>query len=240
MAFTVEDFQDLVKLLSEHPEWRAQLRPVVLGEEVVAIPSRMDRVEAALDRLTERVDALAVRLDRLTERVDDLTLRLDRLTERVDQLTLAVQGIAQRMDRMDGRMGNIEGELLETRFDRNMPQWVLDYVQRPVRVYVDDLDALSSAVSAGLLTPEERRDIAMLDSMVRGLDVADGDETVLAVELSATIASADVERAEQRTSLLNRAGVRAKALVCGYGITQAAESMADGRGVLVSIRRRPA
>jgi len=46
VAFTVVDFQDLLKLLSDHPEWRAQLRPLVLGEEVLAIPSRMDRVEA--------------------------------------------------------------------------------------------------------------------------------------------------------------------------------------------------
>ncbi len=240
MSFTVDDFTGLVKLLTEHPEWRAQLRPVVLGEEILAIPSRMDRVEAALDRLTERVDDLTVGLDRLTERVDDLTVRLDRLTDRVDQLTLAVQGIAQRMDKMDGRMGNIEGELLETRFDRNMPQWVLDYVRRPVRIYVDDLDAISSAVSSGLLTQAERRDIAMLDSMVRGSDVADGDDTVLAVELSATIDSGDIERAEQRANLLNKTGVRARALVCGYGITQAAESMADDRAVFVSIRRRPA
>jgi len=226
MSFTVDDFQDLMKLLSDHPEWRAQLRPVVLGEEILAVPSHMDRVEATLDRLSGHVD--------------DLAVRLDRLTERVDQLTLAAQGIAQRMDRMDGRMGNIEGELLETRFDRNMTQWVLDYVQRPVRVYVDDLDAIATAVSGGLLTPDERREIAMLDSMVRGLDTGDGEETVLAVELSATINSEDVERADSRRTLLKTAGVRARALVCGYGITQAAESMADDRGVLVTLRRRPA
>lgn len=226
MSFTVDDFQDLMKLLSDHPEWRAQLRPVVLGEEMLAIPSHMDRVEAALDRLTERVDAL--------------TVRLDRLTERVDQLTVSVQAIAPRMDRMDGRMGNIEGELLETRFDRNMPQWILDYVQRPVRIYVDDLEAIAAAVAKGLLSHDERRDISMLDSMVRGFDTGDGEETVLAVELSATINAEDVERADSRRMLLKTAGVRARALVCGYGITQAAESMADDRGVLVTLRRRPA
>ena len=226
MSFTVDDFQDLVKLLTDNPEWRAQLRPVVLGEEVLAIPSRMDRVEAALDRLTERVD--------------DLTVRLDRLTEEVRALTTAVQAIGQRMDKMDGRMGNIEGELLETRFDRNMPQWVLDYLQRPVRVYVHDFEAISAAVSSGLLTQDDRRDIAMLDSLVRGIDTADGEETVLAVELSTTINSEDIERADSRKTLLKTAGVRAKALVCGYAITQAAESLADDRGVLVTLRRRPA
>jgi outer membrane murein-binding lipoprotein Lpp len=193
---------------------------------MLTIPSRMDRLEATLDRLAERVD--------------DLAVRLDQLTSAVNELTVAVRGFEQRMARMDGRMGNIEGELLETRFDRNMPQWVVDYLQRPERVYIDDLAGIASAVSEGLLTLAERREIANPDSMIRGLDASDGLETVLAIELSATINTDDVERAEQRTGLLNRAGVRAKALVCGYAITQAAESLANERKVLVSLRRRPA
>lgn len=99
MAFTVVDFQDLLKLLSDHPEWRTQLRPLVLGEEVLAIPSRMDRVEATLDRLTGHVD--------------DLTVRLDRLTGEVRELTTAVSQLVSRMDHTDGRLGNLQGTMLE-------------------------------------------------------------------------------------------------------------------------------
>jgi hypothetical protein len=39
MAFTVEDFPDLLRVLAEHPEWRAELRRHVLSEELVALPA---------------------------------------------------------------------------------------------------------------------------------------------------------------------------------------------------------
>ena len=38
MAFTVRDFRDLVELLEQHPEWRAELRRLVLTEELLALP----------------------------------------------------------------------------------------------------------------------------------------------------------------------------------------------------------
>jgi hypothetical protein len=33
MAFTVQEYLDLVRLLGEHPEWRAELRRLLLSEE---------------------------------------------------------------------------------------------------------------------------------------------------------------------------------------------------------------
>jgi hypothetical protein len=38
MAFTVEEFQDLIRLLQERPEWRADLRRLVLTDELLALP----------------------------------------------------------------------------------------------------------------------------------------------------------------------------------------------------------
>lgn len=38
MAFTVNDLQDLLKLLREHPEWRGDVRREVLGDELLSLP----------------------------------------------------------------------------------------------------------------------------------------------------------------------------------------------------------
>ena len=38
MAFTVEEFRDLVCILEEHPEWRAELRCLVLTDEILTLP----------------------------------------------------------------------------------------------------------------------------------------------------------------------------------------------------------
>ncbi|MER3449647.1 MAG: hypothetical protein C4315_07750, partial [Chloroflexota bacterium] len=64
MPFTVEDFRDLIKLLEAHPEWRAELRRMILTEELLLLPGelssfrqevleRFDRVQGPLARLAE-------------------------------------------------------------------------------------------------------------------------------------------------------------------------------------------
>jgi hypothetical protein len=52
MPFSVEDFHDLVRLLAEHPEWRAELRQLVLSDELLELP-------ALVRQLVERVGTLA-------------------------------------------------------------------------------------------------------------------------------------------------------------------------------------
>jgi hypothetical protein len=52
MPFSVEDFHDLVRLLAEHPEWRAELLQLVLSDELLELP-------ALVRQLVERVGTLA-------------------------------------------------------------------------------------------------------------------------------------------------------------------------------------
>lgn len=253
MAFTVVDFQDLLKLLSDHPEWRTQLRPLVLGEEVLAIPSRMDRVEATLDRLTGHIDDLTVRLDRLTERVDDLTVRLDRLTERVDDLTVrldrltgevrelttAVSQLVSRMDHTDGRLGNLQGTMLEWKFERNLGNWLREWVRRPRKVFVDELSRLDEAVERGLVAEAEVSQVAWSDAVVRAQDASTQDEVILSVELSTTVNEDGVERASARAAVLRRAGYDGRGFVAGHSnsISTSARELAEATGTTVVLIR---
>jgi len=237
MAFTVVDFQDLVKLLSDHPEWRTQLRPLVLGEEVLAIPSRMDRVEATLDRLTGHIDDLTVRLDRLTERVDDLTVRLDRLTGEVRELTTAVSQLVSRMDHTDGRLGNLQGAMLEWKFERNLGNWLREWVRRPRKVFVDELSRLDEAVERGLVAEAEVSQVAWSDAVVRAQDARTQDEVILSVELSTTVNEDDVERASARAAVLRRAGYDGRGFVAGHSISTRARELAEATGTTVVLIR---
>ena len=54
MAFTIEDFEDLRRLLAEHPEWRAELRPLILGDEFLQVPERLNRIDERLARISVR------------------------------------------------------------------------------------------------------------------------------------------------------------------------------------------
>lgn len=38
MAMTVEDLHDLIRILEEHPEWRSEVKRVLLGNELLQLP----------------------------------------------------------------------------------------------------------------------------------------------------------------------------------------------------------
>ena len=42
MAFTVEDYRDLVQLLSERPEWRSELRQLLFSDELLILPETLE------------------------------------------------------------------------------------------------------------------------------------------------------------------------------------------------------
>ncbi len=133
MAFTVADFEDLLRLLSDHPEWRAQLRPVVLGEEFLQVPSRLDRVDDRLGTVEDQLRLINARMDALDQRMGALEKEMAAFRERMD-------AFEKRMDRMDGRMGNIEGQLLEIRYERQLGSWFSRWLKKPERVSTSDLD----------------------------------------------------------------------------------------------------
>ena len=64
MPFTIEDFHDLVRLVTERPEWRADLRRLVLTDELLSLPEQLAklqlRAEDRFQELMERLTALEV------------------------------------------------------------------------------------------------------------------------------------------------------------------------------------
>lgn len=139
MAFTVQDFHDLVRLLEHEPGWRAEMRRLILSDEMIDMPrtlaSLADKIEQLVDAqqrtdgrvealveaqqrtdeqiraLTARVDDLTVRLDTLTAHVDDLTVRLDTLTARIDALTERIDALAAGMERRFTKIDEDLGKL---------------------------------------------------------------------------------------------------------------------------------
>ncbi|MER3399907.1 MAG: hypothetical protein C4313_02030, partial [Thermoflexus sp.] len=92
MAFTVKDFQDLVRLLEQHEEWRRQLRRLLLTEEFLELPDRLERtrkqtaeqsrrLERALAALSEAQARTEAALSRLAEAQGRTEERLARLEE---------------------------------------------------------------------------------------------------------------------------------------------------------------
>jgi predicted nuclease with TOPRIM domain len=93
MPFTARDFQSLVRALERHAEWKAELRRLLLTDELLALPQvvgaltpEVRELTAGQARLTEQVRELATGQARLTEQVRELTAGQARLTEQVREL----------------------------------------------------------------------------------------------------------------------------------------------------------
>lgn len=134
MAFGVTDFHDLVSLLEQHPEWRADLRRLLLSDEILSLPDLVRdlvegqkltdesvrqlvqaqaRTDDQIRQLTARVDDLTQRLEQLTARVDDLTQRLEQLTARVDDLTQRLEQLTARVDDLTQRLEQLTEDVRE-------------------------------------------------------------------------------------------------------------------------------
>ena len=244
MAFTVTDFEDLARLLSEHAEWRTRLRPLILGEEVLQVPSRMDRVEAALDRLSEEVAELREATRENTRFIASLRDVAERQTEqpalmasRMDGLDGRMDRLDSRMDRLDGRMANLEGGKLEARYERNVDSLFSTWLKGAHLLTADESDELMEAFAQASINAAEQDAVRQLHLKVRGMDTSTGAQLTLAVEVSHTINVDDVERAAARASIMRRAGVNASAAVGGFRITEAARSLAAQQDVIVDLHR---
>ena len=65
MPFTVEEFRDLVRILEEKPEWRAELRRLVLTEELLSLPEQVAALRAETERRFQEMAATVDKLARL-------------------------------------------------------------------------------------------------------------------------------------------------------------------------------
>ncbi|MBI4493584.1 MAG: hypothetical protein HY690_12410, partial [Chloroflexi bacterium] len=112
MPFTSDDFQDLIRLLERHPEWRPELRRLVLSEELLELPARIGqladstvqrfgRLDAALERLAEAQEQTERRLATLTARVDALAEAQARTEQQLATLTARVDALAEAQARTE-------------------------------------------------------------------------------------------------------------------------------------------
>jgi len=220
MAFTVTDARDLIRLLAEHPEWRAELRPLILGDEFLAVPARI----AAIDERIAEMD------QRLTANIERLSANVERLSGNVDRQSLSI-------NRLDGRVGNLDGDRLEERYARHARDWFSPFVRFPTLIGVADLREVLSRRDEGSLAPAEYRRLIDTDILIRGLDASD-EAVIWAAEIAGRIHLDDVARADVSVRILRESGYTAHGLVAGHEIDEEAQLSADALGISVDLRRR--
>ena len=247
MAFTIEDFQDLLEILRTKPEWKEALRRELLGEELLALPGLVrDLIKAiaemnqCLYRLEQKVEALEADVGVLKADVSVLKADVDVLKTDVSVLKADV-GVLKAdvdvlktdVDVLKTDVAALKGDSLERKYRERPFIYFRRILRKPKTLTDQELDdLLSKAQADGVLTEAEVDEISLLDAVVRGQRAADGQIAYLAVEISVKIDEHDVDRAVKRSRLLEKIpGVRAIPVVAGEQITPEGSAVLAGNAV---------
>ena len=214
MAFTVGEFRDLLRILEERPEWRSELRRLVLTDELLTLPDLVRALVEAQQRTEER---LAVMADTL----QTLILRVDVLTQDVGVLKQDVSSLKNDVSRL-------KGTDLERSYREHAHAYFSPMARRLRVLSGEELQTLlEEALQENQLTESETLEILRADLVVRGRRRGDNAEVYLVVEVSWTVDPYNVERAVRRSTLLSKIGTPALAVVAGEGVTQEAVSLSE-------------
>ena len=224
MAFTVEDYRDLVQLLSERPEWRSELRQLLLSDELLALPEIVRGLAEAQQRAEER-------LANVEEQLSEIKTAMQHLTEQVAELTREVRELTENQQRIDNTVSRLKGESLEWSY-RNKIYGYFGYLMR--RLKVVDLSTIDEALET-TLTSGEFRDVFRLDLLATGQlrESPDRPEVWLAIEISSVVDSNNVDRAWRRAGLIRRVEPLVLPIAAGDRVTLGAETAARDQNVVL-------
>ena len=217
MAFTVEDYRDLVQLLSERPEWRSELRQLLLSDELLTLP--------------EIVRELAKAQQRTEERLFKIETAIQNLTEQLAGLAREVRELTGNQRRMENIVSRLKGDSLELSY-RNKIYGYFGHLMR--RLKVVDLSTIDEALEATLASGEFR-DVFRLDLLATGQlrESPDRPEVWLAIEISSVVDSNDVDRAWRRAGLIRRVEPLVLPIAAGDRVTLGAETAARDQNVVL-------
>jgi prefoldin subunit 5 len=232
-GLTAEMYQAVIAVVDDRMQAISVTR-----QDYDRLEHRMERVEAALERLAEAQARTEERLNQLVEAQARTEERLDRLEATVEKLAEAqtrteeqIQDLVQVVTRLESTQAGMKGNLLELTYQRRAGSY-LGPVLRRVRAWVpfeleEELEPR--------LPRSDYLDLLRTDLLMRGQprDRLEMTEVWLAVEVSAVVDRGDVERAVRRAGHLRKAGYVALPAVAGEQATEGAEDMAQREGALM-------
>jgi len=182
MSFTVNDLQDLTRLLATHPEWLSEVRRLVLTKELLSLPDivrelaeaqrrteeRLEQLAEAQRRTEERLDQLAIRVDQLTARVEQLAEAQRRTEERLEQLSIRVEQLAEAQRRTEERLEQLTARVDQLAEAQRRTEERLEQLAEAQRRTEERLEQLSIRVEQ--LAEAQRRTEERLEQLTARVD----------------------------------------------------------------------
>jgi len=243
MSFTVEEFRDLVRLLEGRSDWRAELRRLVLTDELLSLPGQIVELRTYTERRFQELAATQAQTEAqlvtLSTRVTELTAAQVRTEAKVTDLiqaqaTMTVQltDLTQSVRTLTDWAGELKGTTTEIEYRTKARVYFGRLLRRPHVLSVDEVSSLlDDAIESGMLSEAGADDIALADIVIRGKHKQKGTDLYLLVEVSLGVGPNDVERAARRATLLAQLGTPVIPAVAGQRLTAEAAELARTKQV---------
>ena len=246
---TSSSYRDLLRLLREDPDFRDEVRQLVLSQELLELPERFARFEKSVDKQFSEVRNDIARLDEgqaqmrqdITEIRGDITEMRGDIVEIRGDITLIQTNVA----RNTSDIGSLKGWEYESRVARNFASHASMAIRerngrrlRRTRMLSSNtygvdpsyLDLIADALDAGLIANEEWAYLQQADAVVSGQQ--EGTTVYFVGEFSVTVNNHDIDRAIARADILARAtGSDAWPIVVGDNIPDPQLTRMESEGV---------
>ncbi len=149
-------------------------------------------------------------------------------------MTQRVDDIDKRLIKVEHRLAKVDGRTLEIEYERKAMSYFGQILRRPQIVNLGELeDKLEPFLSEQQLQDVWRADLVIQGRLRQPTAEGERPEAYLTVEVSVLVDKEDVERAEQRASLLRQARLLALPVAAGEDVTEKALQLAEKLGVIL-------
>lgn len=218
MAFTVNDFEDLLKIIEAQPEWRSRLRRALFPE--IDVPK-------ALQSLAESQQAL------LKAQLDT-TVALKRLETTTERLAIGQDQLRRELNELKTDVRKLKGKAQEQTYHNKADAIFGRYLRNGRKAASQIADALYDSLEKGQVSDAEITQVLAADLLWIGEERQTKLPLILVMEASWLAEVNDVERAATRAAILRRIGLNALAVVGGEEWTDAARAEARREGVVTT------
>jgi hypothetical protein len=231
MAFTVQEFDDLIKILEAQPEWRVRLRRALFPE--IDVPKALQELAEAQKRTEAALQQLEATVRELVIGQDELRSDVGVLKQDVGVLKQDVGVLKQDVKELQRDVGILKGSDQERRY-RDRADAIFGRFLRNGRNATNRVaDQLYEALQAGSLSDKEVNDVLDADLIWQGQERSTDIPLVLLMEASWLAEVGDVARASTRAAILRRIGLQTLAVVGGKNWTDAAAEQARTAKVVI-------
>ena len=204
--YIIKEFEDLLNLLRERPDYLEKLRMLILTKELLELPVKFEEFRREVNQRFDEVDKRFEESDRKFEAFrSEVNQRFEKLEKGQEEMKERQERMEEILKRHEISIQELKGWQLEHKVRTNICAYLGRYIRKcRIKDKSEIADELDEYVERNIISESERDEVLLLDILVIGISKRTNEEIYIAVEVSYKIGDYDVERAIKRMEILKR------------------------------------